>query len=226
MKVSVALAAYRGEKYIGEQIDSILPQLGRDDEIIVSDDCPCDEMKNAVECFSDSRIKYVRGPGQGVIKNFEYALGLCKGDYIFLCDQDDVWRDDKVEKCIRELENGYILVLHDAKIVDAQLNEMGESFFALHHSGAGFLKNIFVNSFVGCCMAFKKEIKDYVLPFPDEMPMNDQYIGLVAKKHGNVKLINEPLIYYRRHSGNVTGGKTSLKQKIKWRYQIVRALLK
>lgn len=224
MKISVALAAYKGEKYIGEQLASILPQIGDDAEIIVSDDCPCEEMRKIVESFCDGRIKYVEGPGRGVIKNFEHALKLCEGEYIFLCDQDDVWCEDKVEKCVSELQNGCLLVMHDAKIVDAGLNETGDCFFATHNSTDFFLKNVLVNSFVGCCMAFRKELKKYILPFPDKLPMHDQYIGLVAKMHGEVKLIDEPLILYRRHSNNVTGGKTTLSQKIKWRYQIVRAI--
>ncbi|MBQ7654375.1 MAG: glycosyltransferase, partial [Clostridia bacterium] len=174
MKISVALAAYKGEKYIAEQLRSILAQIGDDSEIIVSDDRPCESMRTIVEGFDDSRIKYVEGPGQGVIKNFEYALSLCEGDYIFLCDQDDVWREDKVEKCLRELENGYLLVLHNAEIVDAELNDTGKTFFESHGVSVSVLKNLLVNSFVGCCMAFKKELKDHILPFPEKIPMHDQ----------------------------------------------------
>lgn len=226
MKISVALAAYKGEKYLAEQLRSILSQIGDDSQIIVSDDCPDDEMKSIVDSFGDGRIQYVKGPGQGVIKNFEYAISLCEGDYIFLCDQDDVWREDKVEKCLAELQNGCLLVLHDAAIVDAGLNDTGKTVFDSLNSSSGVLKNLTVNSFVGCCMAFKKELKNHILPFPKNLPMHDQYIGLAATKYGKVKLINEPLIFYRRHGGTVTGGRTSLKDKIKWRFQIVGAYLK
>lgn len=226
MKISVALAAYKGEKYIAQQLRSILPQIGDDSEIIVSDDCPNEEMKSIVDSLGDSRIKYVKGPAQGVIKNFEYAISLCEGDHIFLCDQDDVWREDKVEKCLSELQNGCLLVLHDAAIVDAELNGTGKTVFESLNSSDGVLKNILVNSFVGCCMAFKKELKEHILPFPDKLPMHDQFIGLAAKKYGKVELINEPLIFYRRHGGTVTGGKTSLSDKIKWRIQIIKAYLK
>lgn len=92
MKISVALAAYNGEKYIGEQIESILPQLGRDDEIVVSDDNPAGKTRAAVEFYSayDGRVRYVEGTGEGVCRNFENAILNCSGDVIFLCDQDDV----------------------------------------------------------------------------------------------------------------------------------------
>lgn len=226
MKISVALAAYKGEKFLARQLRSILSQIGDDSEIIVSDDCPNEVMKSIVDSFGDDRIQYVEGPAQGVIRNFEHAISLCKGDYIFLCDQDDVWCSDKVEKCVEKLEDGCLLVLHNAKIVDAELKDTGKTIFESLNSSSGVLKNIVVNSFVGCCMAFRKELKEYILPFPKKLPMHDQYIGLSAKKHGQVVLIDEPLILYRRHGGNVTGGQTSVSDKIKWRVQIIQAYLK
>lgn len=225
MKISVALAAYKGEKYIEQQIRSILVQIGPDDEIIVSDDLPSGEIKDIVAKISDERIKYVQGPGLGVIKNFENAIRLCGGEYIFLCDQDDVWLENKVDTCVKELENGNLLVLHDAKIVDAELNEVNKSFFDFHGSKLGIARNIVRNSFVGCCMAFRRELKDYILPFPEKIPMHDQWIGLTALKRGKVKLICEPLILYRRHNETVTGKKTSFFDKIKWRYQIIKAFI-
>ena len=225
MKISVALAAYKGEKYIEQQLRSILMQLCSDDEIIVSDDLPSDEMKNIIAKISDNRIKYVQGPGQGVIKNFENAISLCSGDYIFLCDQDDVWLENKANSCVRELEKGNILVLHDAKVVDAYLNVIEKSFFNLHGIRTGIIGNIIKNSFVGCCMAFKKELKNHILPFPEKIPMHDQWIGLTALKKGNVKFLNKQLILYRRHSETFTGKKTSFSEKIKWRYQIIKSFI-
>lgn len=225
MKISVALAAYKGEKFIEEQISSIIKQLNKNDEIIISDDCPAETMRDIVCNFADERIKYVEGPGKGVVRNFEHAISLCTGDIIFLCDQDDVWAEDKVEKCVREFEKGNILVIHDAKIVDENLNEKGETFFNVHKSRTGIINNIIRNSYIGCCMSFRSELKKYIIPFPEKLPMHDQWIGLMAEKHGKVKMLNETLILYRRHENTVTGKKTSLKEKIKWRYEIIRALI-
>lgn len=225
MKISVALAAYKGEKYIEEQLRSILVQLNKNDEIIISDDCPAETMRDIVRNFDDERIKYVEGPKKGVVKNFEHAINLCEGDIIFLCDQDDVWAPDKVEKCVKELENGNVLVMHDAKIVDENLKQKEESFFKAHKSKTGIINNIIRNSYIGCCMSFKSELKRYILPFPEKIPMHDQWIGMMAEKHGRVSMLNEALISYRRHEMTVTGKKTSLSEKIKWRYQIIRALI-
>ena len=124
MKISVALAAYNGEKYIGEQIESILPQLGRDDEIVVSDDNPAGKTRAAVEFYSayDGRVRYVEGTGEGVCRNFENAILNCSGDVIFLCDQDDVWLPNKVERVMKAIENGADVVLHDAMMTDGELH--------------------------------------------------------------------------------------------------------
>ena len=226
--VSVVIAAYNGEKYICEQLDSVLPQLGDGDEVIISDDNPGGGTYGAVEKYlsADSRVRYIKGPGKGVIKNFENAINASQGDHIFLCDQDDVWLDGKVSAVTDELKNGAAAVMHDAIVTDAALNPVEQSFFESRGSGTGFWKNVFKNSYIGCCMAFSKELKPCILPFPEKIPMHDQWIGLMAEKAGKVTLINKPLIYYRRHEGAVTGKKTSFSQKLLWRVEIIKAVLR
>ncbi len=229
MKISVALAAYKGEQYIAEQLESILSQLGENDEIIVTDDYPQGKTCGIVTDFQarDKRIRYIEGEGKGVVKNFENALKACTGDIIFLCDQDDVWMPDKVECVIKEFANGADLVLHDAAVTDSDLNITEPSFFAAHSSNASFMNNLLRNSFVGCCMAFNRKILDASLPFPEGLAMHDWWIALIAlKKKFNVVLLNKPLIKWRRHGGTVTGGKTGIMQKIKWRIKIVLSLAK
>ena len=229
MKISVALAAYKGEKYIVGQMKSILSQLGGNDELIVSDDFPAGEMREIVENMAscDSRIKYIEGEGKGVVRNFENALKACSGDVIFLCDQDDVWMPDKVETVMNEIANGAELVLHDALITDADLKTTNPSCFSVHGANLSFAKNFVKNTFVGCCMAFTKELLAETMPFPDGIAMHDWWIALVAlKKKRNVVLVNKPLIRWRRHGENVTGNKTSAVQKIVWRLKMLSALMK
>lgn len=225
--ISVVLAAYKGEKYICAQIGSILGQLGENDELIVSDDFPKGKTKDAVfERFGDdSRIVYLEGPSKGVIENFEFAISRARGEYIFLCDQDDVWLDGKVQTVVEKLENGADLVLHNALIVDGKLHKTGETAFEINRTKKGFIRNIIKNSYQGCCMAFRSELKKYILPFPKKIPMHDQWIGLMAEKHGNVVFIDEPLILYRRHGGNVTGNGSGFITKIKWRTDIIKAVI-
>ncbi len=225
MKISVAMAAFRGENFIEEQLRSILAQLREGDEIIVSDDEPGGETEAIVRRMAeaDSRIQYVKGPGQGVIRNFSHAISLTSGDIIFLADQDDVWLPGKVDTCVAAL-NTCDLVLHDAQVVDANLVETEPSFFGVHGSKPGFWQNLVRNSYMGCCMAFKASLKADILPIPSYVPMHDQWIGLVAEQKGSVCFLPKQLIQYRVHGGNVTGRATSLTEKIGWRVDIAHAL--
>lgn len=232
VKVSVAMAAYNGELYIREQLESILVQLDTDDEVVVSDDNPGSEMSKLVweMAKADSRIRYIEGPSKGVIKNFENAIRQTHGDIIFLADQDDIWLPGKVEAVKREFEKGAILVMHDAKVVDAELNVIEESFFKSHKSRKGYLKNVWRNSYMGCCMAFDKSLKERILPFPEDIPMHDQYIGLQAENMrfenmGKVVLLDTPYLLYRKHGNNVTGGETSFSQKLQWRRDILKSTM-
>lgn len=227
MKISVALAAYKGEQYIAEQIGSILGQLGENDELIVSDDFPKGKTRAVVEAISsqDKRIIYLEGPGKGVVKNFENALKACSGDVIFLSDQDDVWLPGKVEAVINEIENGAKLVLHDASITDADLQITSPSCFEVHGANASFARNLLKNTFVGCCMAFTKDLLDMTMPFPEGIAMHDWWIALIAlKKNQKTVLLKKPFILWRRHGENVTGGKTGTVQKIKWRLNMLLSL--
>lgn len=231
MKISVAMAAYNGESFIMEQLASILNQLGEDDEVIVSVD-PCkDNTMNVLTALSslDSRVKPIEGEGKGLIKNFENAINHCTGDIIFLADQDDVWAEDKVETIVgRMVSEQADLALHNCSLVDVFLKpiEGGESFFAIRGSAPGFWKNFIKNSYMGCCMAFRKELIREFLPFPEDIPMHDQWIGLISERCG-AKIIFEdkPLLYYRRHGGNVSDtSHSSIMQMIKWRINVLKAL--
>ena len=231
MTVSVALAAYNGEKYIAEQISSVLPQLSEDDEIVVSVDPSADRTREIVSSLSeaDSRIKLIDGEGRGLIKNFENAIKNCRNDIIFPCDQDDIWLPEKAARVKKEFENdsALLLTMHDAKIVDENLSEIESSFFAHRGTKTGILKNIWKNSYMGCCMAFRKEALKYILPFPENLPMHDQWIGLVCEKRGKVSLIREPLMLYRRHGDNASKMQhESVMQMIKWRLSIILSLIK
>ena len=228
MKVSVCMAAYRGERYIGEQIRSILSELRQGDELLVSDDAPGGGTERIVRAFAqtDARVRYLRGEGKGVVRNFERVLTAAAGDVLFLSDQDDVWLPGKVDAVLREIENGACLVVHDARVVDESLQTIAPSFFALRHSRAGFLRNFLRNSYMGCCMALTRPVLERALPFPPDLPMHDQWLGLAAEKYGRTCFLPQPYLLYRQHGGNVTGGKTTFSQKVRWRIALLRALFR
>ena len=106
MSISVAMAVFNGEKYIKEQILSILKQLNKYDELVISYDKSSDNTYRIISelAIRDNRIKIFSGSSCGIIKNFENALRHCKNDYIFLSDQDDIWLDNKVSYVINELK--------------------------------------------------------------------------------------------------------------------------
>ena len=227
-KISVLLPAYLGERYLPAQLDSILPQMGPSDELIISDDSPPDKPATwaLAEQYAakDRRVKVLRGPGRGVIRNVEFLLGQAKGEYIFLSDQDDVWLPRKLEKARSALEAGALLAMHDATLTDADLHPTGRTLFEERGAGAGTAKNILRNGYTGCCMAFRREFLAYALPFPKHIPMHDQWLGLLAERHGEVVWITEPLLLHRRHESAQTIRGGSAAQKIKWRLEIMAAL--
>lgn len=228
-KISVAMAVYNGERYLNAQIDSILRQLSACDELVISIDPSDDRSEEMVRhlAYYDKRIRVIEGTGEGVIKNFENALSHVTGDVIFLSDQDDVWLPEKLSVCIQVFEtNDTMLMMHDATLTDAELTVTNEQCYGSTFR-KGIVRNLIKNKYIGCCMAFRKELLETVLPFPEEIPMHDQWIALVAEKIGKVEYINEPLILYRRHRDTLTGVReSSFLQKLKWRWQIASGLLK
>ena len=210
--ISVCLATYNGAPYIKEQITSVLNQLLENDELLIADDGSTDNTITIIESIHDSRLRIVGVGGKlGVVKNFERVLTEAKGQYVFLCDQDDIWLPNKVEECLQALEKN-ILVVTDCKVVDKSLNEISPSFFELRNSGKGILKNIWKNTYLGCCMAFRRELLNIGLPIPAKIPMHDMWLGLIAETQGTVLFLPQNLSLYRRHHLAVspTAGKSNL----------------
>lgn len=206
--VSVCLATYNGEKYIAEQIESILAQLGSDDELIVSDDGSTDNTTEIISAIKDSRIKFINNLREhGYTPNFENALQHSTKEVIFLSDQDDIWEKDKLTECLNYLET-YDFIVHDATIVDSSKNVIGTSFFKERKSHRSWLGNLLKFGYLGCCMAFRRRILERALPFPSNRRLctHDNWLFLIAKTFYKVGYIDKPLIKYRRHGKNTSTG--------------------
>ncbi len=208
MKISVAMAAYNGEKYITRQIDSILSQLGDADELVVS----CNPSKDATfdilreYASRDERVKPVICRKKGVLPNFENAIGICRGDIIFLSDQDDVWEPGKVERIRSLFKKDRKLggVVHGYKNIDENGNVLPEQP-AFRPSYRIRTHNIIIkNPVQGSCLAFRRELVPYILPFPVRIPMHDSYIGLVICRYSKLIYIPDTYLLYRKHEENVT----------------------
>lgn len=232
MKISVCMATYNGEVYIQQQLESILQQLTANDEVIISDDGSTDSTLKIIQEYKKrySRIYLNKNPkNKSLIKNFENAIQQSSGDIIFLSDQDDIWTHDKVRKIMDIFINNpqISLIITDASIIDNNGQCVADSFFKLRGKfSSGVVKNILKNKYHGCVMAFKKEILQYCLPFPNKIPMHDMWIGIVNDIYGKTYYLDEPLVKYRRHEKNVTTGKSSAVYKmIKWRLNLIIALL-
>lgn len=207
-KVSVAMATYNGEKYIKEQIETILNNLDDKDELVISDDGSSDMTIEIINKINDKRITLLEGPKKGLKKNFENAIKNTTGDLIFLSDQDDIWMENKVEKVLECFNNNnYILIQHDAIVVDEKDKVIYESFAEHRKVKTGVIKNLIKNSYHGCCIAFRKELIKEILPIPDNVYLHDEWIGIVAELNGKTYFLNEKLIKYRRHSENTSSFK-------------------
>jgi len=205
--ISVCMATYNGQKYLKEQIDSILNQLHNKDELIISDDCSTDDTWNIINSYNDKRIKPIRNNNyHGVIGNFENAINNSIGDYIFLSDQDDVWLPNKVETFMEVFKRtSAAVLLSDCKMSDANLNVISESKFKEENVGIGVLKNIVKCGYLGSCMAFTRECLTDFLPIPNNKYIfHDIWIGLTSGSKRKFVLINQPTMIYRRHDAAVT----------------------
>lgn len=226
--ISVCIAIYNGERYIEEQLSSILNQLSSEDEIIISDDNSDDNSLSIIKSYQDPRIKiYPNTIKKGVIGNFENALRHANGEFIFLSDQDDIWIHDKVRKSVSMLQetdlvfsNAYILI--EGHKLDKLLYNKFDN--------CGFFRNLVKNRYIGATLAFKSSLLKVALPFPEKLPMHDQWLGLIAECLGKTLFIEEPLIYYRRHSSNASStgqrSKYGIISKIQFRVNILTALIK
>jgi glycosyltransferase involved in cell wall biosynthesis len=223
------MITYNGERYITQQLRSILVQLKNFDEVIISDDGSIDNTPTIIKSFHDSRIVVFQNPGpKGPIYNLENALKKARGDYIFLSDQDDVWFPEKLSMTLQFLKK-YDSVVSDAVIVNDNMDVLHSSFFKINHSRRGFLHNFIKNGYLGCCMAFNRRILDFVLPFPPSLPMHDVWIGLISELCGKTLFYENPLIYYRRHQGNASTASEksnyNLGTKVKFRIQLMTNLI-
>lgn len=222
------MTVYKGANYLPEQLESILKQLRKDDELIIVDDASPDHSANLIEGYKDPRIRLITNEvNLGVVRSFEKALYQVTGDLICLSDQDDRWADHKVDTLLKLFSNEKpVLVVSDCEIINAHGEKQIDSFFQLRGGKPGLLHNLIKNGYLGCAMCFDARILPRVLPFPKHVNMHDEWIGLSAELFGKVIFTKEKLIYYRRHDANVTNlHRNSLAWGIKKRMSHVWALI-
>lgn len=208
--ISVCLTTYNAEKYLREQLQSIVCQLGEEDEVIISDDGSSDATFKIIEEMADARIRVLHHKHfestfrfDCTTANIANAIEAAKGDYIFLADQDDVWMNHKITDFIEVLQN-YDCVVSDCVVTDSDLKPIALSYYETNGMKEGFWNNFKHNSFLGCCMAFRRETLNYILPFPVHYAPHDWWIGMNIQMRGRVKFLRKQTMFYRRHGDNLS----------------------
>ena len=218
---SVALCSYNGEKYIHQQIDSILSQTHRPSEIVVCDDGSTDRTPEILAEYQKQYPEIFRIHFNEInlrsVKNFEKAISLCSKEIIFLSDQDDIWAENKAEKIVYFLDN------------HAEIDAVATNGFCIDENGTVhekyslwdapvFLrekgKNIdyfeiilHCNIATGASMAFRAALKPEIMPFPVLKDYHhDEWIAVNTARKGRFAFLNDKLFYYRTHQEQQVGG--------------------
>ncbi len=229
-KISVCMAAYNGERYIQEQIASILPQLQKEDELIVVDDASSDHTRERILAIADPRICLIaQSKNRGVVKTFEHAVRSATGDILFLSDGDDIWAPDKVQKVLKAfVENPRAeLVSTGLRLIDENGQPLDTAdYMKKREFTASFLPNLLRNRFQGSVMALRSSLLFRILPFPGHcLFLHDAWIGMCTiLMGGDVVYLDEPLLSYRRHSNNVSNRMGRI-QQIRSRVQLLANLM-
>lgn len=220
-RVSVAMCTYNGEQYIAEQLASIESQTMLPTEVVICDDGSSDSTMAIIEsCAQASSINFrvIRNKSNlGVVGNFSHCLSLCQGDYIAMCDQDDVWEPQHIESSMQALlaEEGKfgkeapLLVYSDVGLIDGRGKGIGNTFFCVSRfKPASFPEyRIFAvqNIAPGCSMVLNSELARQACPISDRAVMHDWWLLLYASIAGSVVFKENITVKYRLHSGNLMG---------------------
>lgn len=214
MKISIALCTYNGSKYLTEQLESLKNQTIKADEIVVCDDCSSDNTIEILKQYKDIlNIKiFVNNKVFGVTKNFEKAISLCNGDIIFLCDQDDIWERNKIEKMSSVfVDNNIGCVLCNGILIDEENKQiknytLWNSFGIDKINKENFNFEILINKlfFTGIAMAFRSDLRKYILPI-SKNAFHDEWIGFICAYKSKIYFLKDKLVNYRIHKNQKIG---------------------
>lgn len=220
--IDIIMATYNGEKYIREQLDSIISQSYKKWKIIIHDDGSCDNTVDIIKDYAQKypeKIKYIDDNVKtgGAKNNFAYLLNFVTSDYIMFSDQDDVWENNKVEKAIKtikSMERKYgdipVLVHGDLMVVDSELNLINSSMFKmqkLNKKKSSFRDLLVQNNITGCTVIINKKLAEMGKNIPKEAIMHDWWLALIAAAFGKIGFMDNAGILYRQHENNTEGAK-------------------
>ena len=225
-KIDILMATYNGEKYLAEQLDSIINQTYHNWNLLIRDDNSTDRTLEIIQDYQkkDNRIKLLKDNegNLGIVKNFEELLKNSESEFIMFSDQDDIWIENKLDmylKMIEKIKNKGFMIHSDAILFDKnKSNILKDTFISKKAINKG-LENVFFNYFVqGATILISKEIKNFILPFPKEVYLHDRYIHLISELFFERIFVNKALIYYRQHGDNQIGAKNTIRELLSKRY--------
>ena len=217
--IVILLSTYNGEKYLKDQLDSIFSQTYKDFEIIARDDGSNDETINILKSYNIKILDTDKNLGAKLSFStlLNYAVKNTDAEYFVFCDQDDIWKSDKIEKTIatmKELEKTNsdlpLLVHTDLEVVDEKLNVLNKSFWKYEKRDPSLnsINRLIMQSTVtGCTMMINRKLAEMSLPISENSIMHDWWISMVASSFGKIAYLEESTISYRQHSSNDTGSK-------------------
>lgn len=208
IRVSVCLAAHNGAAFVGDQVRSIVDQLGPHDELVVVDDASTDTTVSVVESFGDPRIVvHHNDTNVGSVRTFECALGVARGAYLLLADQDDVWVPGRLDAMVAALGTAGVVATSVAVLGDPvgppRWRLRAEDSRRYAANGAAVL--VGVRWYFGCAMGLRRELLPLVLPFPPWLTeSHDLWIGLVGNVSHEMRHLEAPSVQRRLHGANQT----------------------
>jgi glycosyltransferase involved in cell wall biosynthesis len=238
MRISIAMATHAGSKFVREQLDSFAQQTRLPDQLVVCDDCSPDDTAQQLEAFAAQapfEVRVEQNPEQlGTTANFEKAISLCSGDLVFLSDQDDRWRPEKVEvfEQLFEARPELGAAFSNGRVIDADGESLGHTVWeGLMFTRAerslverGLATDVFSRHVVaaGCTLAFRSAYRDLYLPLPSFHDCHDAWISFLIASVAEVAIVDRELIDYRWHGENQFGlRKLSLREQLeKARWQL------
>ena len=226
-KIEILMATYNGEKYIGEQINSIINQTYTNWNLLIRDDGSKDKTLNIIKKYEkmDNRIILIRDnkDNLGFVKNFEELLKKSRTEFVMFSDQDDYWLENKIEKYVEVIEKldkkkleKPLLIHSNSYICDKNLKILEEKFIDSNIAGEKKSKSIFFYYIVqGATVLINRNLIKKVIPFSNNVKLHDRYFHLISEFLGNRIFINESLMKYRQHGNNEIGvSKVSIIKKI------------
>ena len=232
MNVSVILITYNGSSYLQEQLRSILDNFDQNDELIIIDDCSCDNtIKLAEQVLSEYDVNYIIHQNEkniGIRHNIVLGTMMAKNDIVVYSDQDDIWLNNKLERIKGAFTRGIALYVHNAQYCGTDLNNLRSDLSFEHlKTSKSIVKNLFRNGYIGCCMAIdRRYFQQKVLQKVRHSVMHDWYLSSYAlTRCMPIEIDHVVTMLHRRHAHNLTPKSTSLFEKIIMRLRLLRSLI-